>query len=237
MHREFDWIFFDCFNTLIDDFDDSGDESGLGSLPAFAVSEGFFSSEADFMAHYRETRGATVPTGREILLHERLRTTLSASHSPGPKAQLEHIVEAMLQQWATEYVHSLRPTPGATEMLAYWSSRKRLGVVSNFFLPHYPAQFLKRFGFASRFEFVLDSAAFGYKKPHPAIFSQALHLARVTGEQAQRVLFIGDRPDLDILPAQACGLQVLHLDRVQTRPKSPAKPPGIRSIRDWSEFR
>jgi FMN phosphatase YigB (HAD superfamily) len=27
-----DWIFFDCFNTLIDDFDATGDESGLGSL-------------------------------------------------------------------------------------------------------------------------------------------------------------------------------------------------------------
>jgi hypothetical protein len=39
MRDDFDWIFFDCFNTLIDDFDESGDESGLGSLPRLAVSD------------------------------------------------------------------------------------------------------------------------------------------------------------------------------------------------------
>ena len=26
------WIFFDCFNTLLDDFDEAGNESGLGSI-------------------------------------------------------------------------------------------------------------------------------------------------------------------------------------------------------------
>ncbi len=30
--NEFDWIVFDCFNTLIDDFDQAGDESGLGPM-------------------------------------------------------------------------------------------------------------------------------------------------------------------------------------------------------------
>lgn len=237
MHGEFDWLFLDCFNTLIDDFDPTGDESGLGSLPALAVSEGFFRAEAAFVARYREARDATAKLGREMLLPERLRMTLSNGHQQFPAAHLERTLKKMMQHWEREYARSLRPSPGAAEMLAHWSGRKRLGVVSNFFLPHYPAQYLKRFGFADRFEFILDSAAFGYKKPHPAIFSQALQLAGLNPEQAPRVLFIGDRPDLDILPAQACGLKVLHFDRAQTRPNSPATPPGIRSIRDWSEFR
>lgn len=50
--RDFDWIFFDCFNTLIDDFDESGDESGLGSLPVLAVQHGFFAAPADFVSAY-----------------------------------------------------------------------------------------------------------------------------------------------------------------------------------------
>lgn len=237
MQGDFDWLFLDCFNTLIDDFDATGDESGLGSLPALAVSAGFFPTEAGFVARYREIRGATAETGREMLLHDRLRRTLSTGHGPAAADRVERTVKAMLAHWETAYARSLRPSPGAAEMLAHWSGRKRLGVVSNFFLPHYPARYLERFGFAGRFEFILDSAAFGYKKPHPAIFSQALHLAGLNPGQAQRVLFIGDRPDLDILPAQACGLQVLHFDRAHTRPCSPATPPGVRSIRDWGEFR
>lgn len=42
MSHDFDWIFFDCFNTLIDDFDPGGDESGLCSLPELAVTQGYF---------------------------------------------------------------------------------------------------------------------------------------------------------------------------------------------------
>jgi len=36
-NEDFDWIFFNCFKTLIDDFDVHGDESDLCSLPANGV--------------------------------------------------------------------------------------------------------------------------------------------------------------------------------------------------------
>ena len=35
------WIFFDCFNTLLDDFDDAGDESGIGSIARHPVEAAF----------------------------------------------------------------------------------------------------------------------------------------------------------------------------------------------------
>ena len=63
---DYDWIFFDCFNTLIDDFDQSGDESGLGSLPIISVENGWFQTESDFVAAYYAVLDKSVTDGREI---------------------------------------------------------------------------------------------------------------------------------------------------------------------------
>ena len=50
--RTFDWIFFDCFNTLIDDFDDIGDESGVGPILCLPVESEFYATEAAFKVDY-----------------------------------------------------------------------------------------------------------------------------------------------------------------------------------------
>ena len=122
-------------------------------------------------------------------------------------------------------------------MLAHWRPRTRIGVVSNFFLPHRPAAFLKRFELDAGLAFVLDSAAFGWRKPAPAIFMEALRLAGLRPDQAGRVLFVGDRLDLDILPARELGFQPVHFNRSKTRPRVDPTPPGVRAIHDWDEFR
>ena len=41
------WIFFDCFNTLLDDFDETGDESGLGSILDLSVREGRYPAKCE----------------------------------------------------------------------------------------------------------------------------------------------------------------------------------------------
>jgi len=109
-------------------------------------------------------------------------------------------------------------------------------VISNFFLPHFPARYFRHFKLDQHFKFVLDSAAFGFKKPHPAIFKEAMRLARLELKDASRVLFIGDRLDSDILPARELGMQVLHFNRTKTRPGVESTPPGIPVIYDWSDF-
>ena len=38
------WIFFDCFNTLLDDFDETGDESGLSPIVHLPVRDGYFAT-------------------------------------------------------------------------------------------------------------------------------------------------------------------------------------------------
>lgn len=232
----FDWVFFDCFNTLIDDFDPTGDESGLGTLPDFAVTRGYCSTRSEFVTAYHQRRSEPELPGQETPLDERLRRTFRAMRPTEPLEEIAHKVAAMLERWDPEFLRSLRPTPGAMAVLTRWSERKKLGVVSNFFLPHYPLRYFRHFNLEHHFDFVLDSAAFGFKKPHPSIFQEAMNLAGMGPKDMARVLFIGDRLDLDILPARDLGMQVLHFNRSKTRPDVAPTPSGIPVIYDWSEF-
>lgn len=232
---DFDWIFFDCFNTLIDDFDNSGDESGLCSLPALAVEMGLFKSQRDFLTAYYAVRSASVEDGREVLLTERLTQTLRKSAAPGIQ-DIAANVATLMERWAQEYPAILRPTPGVHEMLNRWRGRKRIGVVSNFYVPELPAQYLRSFGLLDRFDFVLDSAAFGFKKPDSRIFYQALSLAGLSPGEASKVLFIGDRLELDVYPGKALGMQTLHFNRSRSRSGITLSPAGVAAIYDWTEF-
>jgi HAD superfamily hydrolase (TIGR01549 family) len=233
---DFDWIFFDCFNTLIDDFDAEGDETGLGSLPELAVKLGFFAAPAEFMAAYLVAR-AHRPDGREIHLWERLEATLAAAPGEPRPGQTAAALARLLARWEEEYQRLIRPTPGVREMLAHWSPRKPAAVVSNFFLPRHPEQYLERFGLRAHFRFVVDSAEFGYRKPDPRIFLHALERAGLSAADAPRVLFVGDRNDLDIVPARELGMQVLHFNRSRSRRRVEPADSDVPAIHDWADFR
>jgi HAD superfamily hydrolase (TIGR01509 family) len=232
---DFDWILFDCFNTLIDDFDSSGDETGLCSLPARAVEMGFFERERDFLSAYYAIRAASVECGREVLLIDRLTQTLRKSTLLGDQ-DVASDVTTLMEFWAREYPEILRPTPRVHEMLNSWRDRKRLGVVSNFHVAGFPDQFLESFGLREHFDFVLDSAAVGFKKPDSRIFQRALSLAGLDPKDAAKVLFVGDRLELDVYPAKASGMQTLHFNRCRSRPAIPPSPPDVAVIYDWNEF-
>ncbi len=234
---DFDWIFFDCFNTLIDDFDDTGDESGLGTLPEIAVKHGLFAHREEFLSAYFQTRAKANQGARETLLPDRLQRTLEESLVLPTQERCKQIVAEMLAHWDTEYRKTLRPTPGVEDMLNYWSPRKKLGVISNFFLADLPAEYLRGYGWDQHFQFILDSAAFGFKKPHRPIYDEAFKLAGISASAPQRVLMIGDRLELDILAPQKLGLQVLHFNRGHTRPDIAPTPAEIPCIHDWAEFR
>jgi putative hydrolase of the HAD superfamily len=232
----FDWIFFDCFNTLIDDFDEHGDESGLGSLPSLAVELGFFSSAAEFIAAYGHARTFR-QDGAEIHLPERLARTLHAAPRRPASAEIAAAVARLQARWEDEYHRLIRPTPGVGEMLAYWSARKPAGVVSNFFMPRRPESYLERFGLRSHFRFVVDSAEFGYRKPDHRIFHHALARAGLSAADAHRVLYIGDRNDLDVRPARQLGMRVLHFNRSWHRRGVEPTLDGVAAIHDWADFR
>ncbi len=89
---------------------------------------------------------------------------------------------------------------------------------------------LKRHSLLDYFRFVISSADFGLRKPHPAIFEAALDRL---GVQATRSWFVGDTLSEDIVGAQAAGLQPIWLS---AHPASPV-PTAVTLVRDWSSLR
>ncbi len=210
-----DWIFFDCFNTLVDDFD-WGDESGLGPIAHLPVEAGLYESAEAFRRAYLDWRSArwAGEDWREVPLGERLRDVLSP-RLPRDPAAVEALIARMLAAFQRDYPASLRETPGVREMLAAWQGKVRMAVVSNFFLPDWPGRVLRRFELADHFEFVLDSARFGVKKPGAEIFLEALRLAGLSSAERDRALFVGDHPRNDVEAPRRLGLRSVLLARTR----------------------
>lgn len=80
----------------------------------------------------------------------------------------------------------------------------RLGVVSNAaYLPRLMKQQLAAVGLAAYFDAVTFSSEVGVRKPHPAIYTDAL---RKLGAEPTRTLFVGDRVREDVQGPQALGM-------------------------------
>jgi putative hydrolase of the HAD superfamily len=233
---DFDWIFFDCFNTLIDDYDAAGDEAGLLRVPDLAVEFGYFAGPDEFREAYAKVRAQTLRHGREIPLHERFRQTLQAAATPHSREECVATASRLQAAWEEEYVVTLRPSPGVEEMLKHWYVRRALAVVTNSLLPGLPQYQLERFGLGRYFRFVLDSASHGFKKPNPLLGMEALSLAGMGPCDGHRVLVIGDRHDIDVAAALDLGMPVVHFNR---RPGAVegAAPAEIPVIHGWEEFR
>ena len=233
---DFDWIFFDCFNTLIDDFDAAGAEAGLLAVPQMAVAQGFFSSPEEFLAAYEKVRLQTLRLSRETVLGDRLRQVLQSAPTARSSEEAAAAAEGLMTAWTIDYEKLLRPTPGVQEMLTHWSARRALAVVTNSFVPGLPQRSLERFGLSRYFRFVLDSASHGFKKPNPLLGMEALSQARLGPCDGSHVLAVGDRHDIDIAAALDLGMHVVHFNRHPGGADGRAVE-GAPEIRGWSEFR
>lgn len=69
---------------------------------------------------------------------------------------------------------------------------------------------LARVGLEASFDYVVFSSDVGIPKPNHEIFLSFLKMANV---QPDEVLFIGDRMDMDVLPASRIGITAYLLDR------------------------
>ena len=86
---------------------------------------------------------------------------------------------------------------------------------------------------ADLFETILVSDESGWRKPAPAIFEEALRRVGVTATQT---LFVGDRPDIDVLGAHQVGMRTAWIN-----PDAAPLPPGIPrpdvELRDLGDLR
>lgn len=227
------WIFFDCFNTLIDDFDSEGDITGLGPIEHIPVQTGWFSSRSDFTEAYDKGRASLWgKSNGECPLDTRLTYTFS-TETQQSKGAIDNMVEKMMRINSVEYPKTVRLTPGVLEMLEAWKGRFHFAVVSNFYMPNWPARLLQKFKLLPYFDFVIDSAEEDCRKPEALIYQRALDRAKASADE---VLFIGDDHLNDVLMPRKLGMQALHRCRYGDRPniiKSPERQP----IMDWKEFK
>jgi putative hydrolase of the HAD superfamily len=236
MPDSFDWIFFDCFNTLIDDFDEDGDESGLGPMQHLPVEAGLYDNVYELRQDYLDWREVTLKQqSREMLIQDRLTALLKRRSPDYPDSDLQHLVSQMVACFIASYDELTRLPTGVQAMLEYWQGKVSMGVVSNFHVPDFPSAILEKFGLRHYFEFVIDSAQCGYRKPNDEIYAIAAQAANLT--DYSRILFIGDHLLNDALTPQAIGMQSIYFDRSRERAKSVIVPQNLPSIQRWEEFR
>jgi HAD superfamily hydrolase (TIGR01509 family) len=159
---------------------------------------------------------------REVALASWLLARLSAATLP-----LDDLEDAL---WRS--VVELAPRNDVGDVLAHLAAaRIPVAAVSNAaFSARALAAELKRHGLLDYFCFVISSADFGLRKPHPAIFEAALDRL---GVQAARSWFVGDTLSEDIVGAQAAGLQPIWLSG---EPAAPI-PTAVTLVRDWASLR
>jgi HAD superfamily hydrolase (TIGR01662 family) len=57
---------------------------------------------------------------------------------------------------------------------------------------------------------IATSGEWGVAKPQPEFFTRLIHFA---GDTADQIVYVGDHPANDIIPAQAAGLRTVHIRR------------------------
>lgn len=234
----FDWIFFDCFNTLIDDFDPTGEELALLPVYSLPAEVGLYASATAFRLDYHRWRNRQWQTEhREIEMGDRYQAVLRENLPTVPVADIESLAADMVQRFRTCYQDSLRLPPGVKEMLQFWHGQVKMGVVSNFYLRNWPTDLLESFDLRSYFDFVLDSAACGWRKPGQPIYDIACEIAQVSLRERHKILFVGDHLLNDVLAPQQVGMQGLYFDRSQERPSYAPRAEGVISFTTWSQFR
>ena len=132
-------------------------------------------------------------------------------------ALIERVMELEQEGW----LDSVHIGPDVVPTLAVLRGRGlRLGVVSNAaYLPRLMKEQLTALGLANYFDAVTFSSEVGVRKPHPAIYADAL---RKLGADPSRTLFVGDRVREDVQGPQAQGMRA-----VLTREWRQEDDPGV----------
>ncbi len=103
----------------------------------------------------------------------------------------------------------------------------RLGLISNAGDDRDVHQLVDKFGISSYFDYIITSAACGYRKPHPRIFELALSNWYFLPSEA---VMVGDNPEADVAGAKSAGLYAIwlkHRAEQRLEDQLEAKPDAI----------
>jgi putative hydrolase of the HAD superfamily len=147
----------------------------------------------------------TRTTGREVANADFARALSSAAGLPAPPEGLERELEATVGE---AFVRVLRLPPSTLPVLDALGEGRRLGLVSNYYLPEPLRHSLRRFGIAERLGAAVVSGDVGWVKPRPEPFLEAL---RLLGADPGDCVFVGDNLHADVGGASALGMRTVHV--------------------------
>jgi putative hydrolase of the HAD superfamily len=128
---------------------------------------------------------------------------LEGTEAAGEADQIARLGQAL---GAYDWVY--RPVPGIPELLQELGERGIRQAVASNWPPSLP-RFLRSHDLHSHFSVIVGSGAEGCCKPDPVFYRRVLERL---GVEACTAVFIGNDPDLDIVPARAAGLVAVHFD-------------------------
>lgn len=185
------------------------------------------------------TGGARVPNVVATFRRTREQLRAAAAHETLERRQYEVVadtlqcscdeVERIVQEWIYERPLkwlSMCRRAGVLELLDWLQAR---GVPRGIFSDYPAHDKLRALGLGDRFDVVLSAVdpGIGVFKPHPRGFIAA---AEKWGVAPQRVLYVGDRLDVDAAGAVAAGMQCAVLTRTRV------STPGVIGVRDFREL-
>lgn len=161
-----------------------------------------------FVGSYRAAEQIRNTEHREVTAHERFRMLFHRLNIPdGPQAA--DLIEAGIAEHMRQLSGAMEFPESHRILLGGLRSRYQMGVISNF--DHGPTvqKALAAQGIRDWFKAVVVSADIGWRKPRCEIFLEAF---RMMGIGPADAIFVGDTPEVDVLGAQAVGMDVIWID-------------------------
>jgi putative hydrolase of the HAD superfamily len=142
----------------------------------------------------------------EFSMHEVATAVLARllGSDPDP-AQAAALARSYVREWNTGVVYP----PGMRELVGALAARFRLAVVTNTHQPDLVPGHLAAMGIAQHIDAVITSVEVGWRKPHPAIYAEALRRLGITAANA---VFVGDTYDADYAGPAAAGVVAFLID-------------------------
>jgi HAD superfamily hydrolase (TIGR01549 family) len=114
-----------------------------------------------------------------------------------------------VRHYDAAYQKNRRAVPGSRELLACLQEEAQVGIITNGFRDLQEEK-IAICRISPLIDIIVISEEAGYQKPDRRIFETALKLA---GTDPAESLYVGDSWNVDILPASACGMKAVWLNR------------------------
>lgn len=211
------FILFDCMETLIDFTELPGErEYALWSYYGSGV-ENRWQGFEDFFSIFLEMRQVfhqAIPMHKEYTIIERyemmVRKYFSARNSKISQEEIIKITQKLCNNFWQNYVQRCFVRAEVENLLKNLKNKVGIGIVSNFIVPGGLEELLISNNIRQYFDFVINSAEIGWRKPHRNIYEKALKQAEV---KANEIIFIGDDIKNDYYAPKEFGFSALLYDR------------------------